>query len=62
VAIQFRRSARGAFRTLVVVAADRGRGYLDARVHVPGSGRLRLAWTAAGGQVAFSRTALVRVH
>jgi hypothetical protein len=62
VAIQFRRGARSAFRTLVVVAADRGRGYLDARVHVPGSGRVRLAWTAAPGQVAFSRVASVSVR
>jgi hypothetical protein len=62
VAIQFRPGSRGAFRSLVVAVADRGRGYLDTRVHVPGSGRLRLAWVAAGGHVVFSRTASVRVR
>ena len=62
VAIQFRRGARGAFATLALARADRGRGFLDLLVHVPASGRLRLAWAEPGGHVAFSRAAAVTVR
>jgi hypothetical protein len=64
VAIQFRGRAGGkkGFRTLKTVSTQSARGYLDARVRVPGSGRVRLSWTdPSTHSVAYSRSAAVRV-
>jgi hypothetical protein len=58
VQIQLRRSK--GFRTIAVVATTDPRGYLDVRIHLPGSGQLRLAWTRSR-QTLYSRLVSVRV-
>jgi hypothetical protein len=62
VAVQFaRRRAGTPFRTVAGVTATNPRGFLDVRVRLPGTGRVRLAWTDAGGQTYTSREVGVRV-
>lgn len=49
------RPLHGPYRTLSSVATDDPNGFLTARVPLPGSGALRIAWTAPGGSVIHSR-------
>jgi hypothetical protein len=63
VAVQFRRGARGAFRTLRSLPTAGTTRYLDTRLRLPATGQLRLAWAPpAGGAVAYSRVVGVRVR
>ena len=65
VAVQFRtrRSRKKGFKTLKMVGTQTTRAYLDARIHIPGTGSVRLAWTdPASHSVDYSRTVAVRVH
>lgn len=43
--IEFASSGGGEWQTLASVTVTNGRGYLLKRVHPPGSGRIRIAWT-----------------
>jgi hypothetical protein len=62
VQVQLRRQHGRAFRTIATVPTDGRRGYVDARVRIPASGSLRLAWTRPGArQVIYSRSVGVRV-
>jgi hypothetical protein len=49
------RPAGGRYRTVTTVSTANPSGVLSARVVLPGSGVVRLAWTAPGGEVAYSR-------
>jgi len=65
VAIQLMTSSKGgAWRTIAMVSADHGHDYLDSRVGLPSSGRLRLAWAdpTHAGQIVYSRTVRVKVR
>jgi hypothetical protein len=57
--IQFagRRSRR--FRTLRTVTTRNPKGFLTARLHVPRTGRVRVAWTDPGGATVTSRSVAV---
>jgi hypothetical protein len=65
VAVEFlgRRSRRG-WRRIALVRADRARGYVETRVHVPRRGWVRLSWTNPAGshQTFHSRAVGVRVR
>jgi hypothetical protein len=54
------RPRRGAYRTLANVSTTDPSGFLTAQVTLPGSGAVRIAWTAPGGQVLHSRAVGVR--
>ncbi len=56
------RPVRGGYRTLAAVSTTDPSGFLTAHVSLPGSGALRIAWTAPGGQIAHSRAVGVRVR
>jgi Cellulase (glycosyl hydrolase family 5) len=62
VRIQWRSQSGGAYRTLITAIADQADQVFAVRVHVPGPGVLRLAWTSPGGQVFYSRRAGVRAR
>jgi hypothetical protein len=54
------RPRRGAYRTLANVSTTDPSGFLTTQVTLPGSGAVRIAWTAPGGQVLHSRAVGVR--
>jgi hypothetical protein len=54
------RPVRGRYRTLTAVTTADPSGFLTAQVLLPGSGAVRIAWTAPGGQVFHSRAVGVR--
>ena len=58
--VQWQAAGGGAWRTLVVLSTRDPTGVLQARVSPPGSGSLRIAWTAPAGQVLYSREVAVR--
>jgi hypothetical protein len=49
------------YRTLATVTTNDPDGFLTARVHVPGSGRVRVAWRSASGRTFHSRAVAVTV-
>ena len=55
------RPLRGGYRTLTTISTSDPSGFLTARVALPGPGALRIAWTAATGQVFHSRGVGVRI-
>ena len=58
--IQWRaRGGHGAYHTLAGVRTTDPGGALTAQVRPPGTGLLRIAWTAPGGAVRYSRAAPV---
>jgi hypothetical protein len=56
------RPLRGRFQTLSTVTTSDPSGFLTAQVPLPGSGAVRIAWTAPGGQIAHSRAVGVRTR
>jgi hypothetical protein len=50
---------RGSFRTIATVVTRNPSGYLTARVRVPGSGAVRIAWRPAHGAALTSRSVAV---
>jgi hypothetical protein len=53
-------AANGPYRTLASVTTDDPSNVLTAHVHPPGSGFIRIAWTAPTGQVLLSRAVAVK--
>jgi hypothetical protein len=51
----------GAYRNIAIVTTGNPDGYLTARVKIPGSGFLRIAWISGSGAVLVSRGAAVSV-
>jgi hypothetical protein len=61
--IEFRRTGSGRWRTLRSLTAAGARGYVDTRVRVPGSGRVRIAFgDPAGDDVVHTRGVIVRTR
>jgi hypothetical protein len=60
VAVQFAR--RSSWRTVRTVTTANPRGFLDFRVTLPGTGRVRLAWTSPSGLTYTSREVGVRIR
>ncbi|HEY8763563.1 MAG TPA: hypothetical protein VIM18_05220 [Solirubrobacteraceae bacterium] len=54
------RPVHGPYRTLTTVTTSDPSGFLTAHVQLPGTGALRLAWSAPGGQILHSRAVGVR--
>jgi len=54
------RPVHGPYRTLTTVTTSDPSGFLTAQVQLPGTGALRLAWSAPGGQILRSRAVGVR--
>jgi hypothetical protein len=50
------RPVRGSYRTLTTVSTSEESGVLTARVQVPGSGVVRIAWTSPNGELLHSRS------
>ena len=59
--VEFARSGSRAFRTVATLTTTSLRGVVNARVTLPGSGLVRLAWTAPGGPTYTSREVGVHV-
>jgi hypothetical protein len=59
--IQWRATGGSAWRTLLVLSTRDPTGALEARVSPPGTGLVRIAWTAPSGLVLGSRQVAVRV-
>jgi hypothetical protein len=57
--IEWRPAGGGAYRTLTAVTTRDISNVVTAHVHPPGSGYLRIAWTAPTGQVLLSRAVAV---
>jgi len=49
------------FKTIATVSTSNPSGYFTARVKLPGTGRVRVAWPSSSGAVLVSRSAPVRV-
>jgi hypothetical protein len=58
--VQWRARDGGRWRTLARVVASGLRHYFTARPRPPGDGAIRIAWSPAAGQLAYSRSAPVR--
>src|SRR6185503_8313171 len=43
-AVEFRSTRGKTWRTVRTLTAEKGRGYVDGRVRLPGTGRVRLRW------------------
>jgi len=61
VEIQWRPAGKGSYRTIAVAQTVTDTGYLTARVKLPGSGFVKLSWTAPGFATIHSRAAPVTV-
>lgn len=60
--VQFRPSGSSRWVTVDPVPVTNMRGYFTARVAFPGSGSVRIAWTASDGSTLVSRTQSIRMR
>jgi hypothetical protein len=59
--IQFKPSSGGAWKTVKTVSTRTSEGYFDTQVAFPGSGAVRIRWTAGSGGPITSRTTAITV-
>ncbi len=59
--IQFKPASGGAFKTLQRVTITNSYGYFTSSVKFPSSGSVRIAWSAPGGGLEYSRVAPVTI-